>query len=67
MEKLNRMCADCLKLGNGCNGTTCQVWTGCVRKVTATHSAASPYIPIMPRADLEEKGVNIDAARRAAR
>ena len=35
MEKLNRMCADCLKLGNGCNGTTCQVWTGCVRKVTA--------------------------------
>ena len=66
MERMNRMCADCLKLGNGCKGTTCQVWTGCVRKITMAQSAESPYIPIMSRAGLEEKGVNIDAARRAA-
>lgn len=34
MEKMNSMCADCLKRGNGCNGTTCQTWTGCVYRVT---------------------------------
>lgn len=34
MEKMNRMCADCLKLGKGCKDTTCQTWTGCVRRVT---------------------------------
>lgn len=66
MEKINRMCAGCLKLGNGCKGTTCQTWTGCVFKVTATKEQASPYIPIMSREDLEEKGVNINALRRAA-
>lgn len=66
MEKLNHMCADCLKLGTGCKGTTCQTWTGCVRKVTTTHEHTSPYIPIMSREDLEEKGVNIDALRRSA-
>lgn len=34
MEKMNRMCADCLKLGNDCKDTTCQTWTGCVYRVT---------------------------------
>ena len=34
MEKMNRMCADCLKLGNDCKGTTCQTLTGCVYRVT---------------------------------
>ena len=34
MENINRMCADCLKLGNDCKGTTCQTWTGCVYRVT---------------------------------
>ena len=66
MEKMNRMCADCLKLGNGCKGTTCQTWTGCVFKVTATKEQTGPHIPIMSREDLEEKGVNINALRRAA-
>ena len=66
MEKLNRMCADCLELGNGCKGTTCQTWTGCVFKVMATKEQTSPHIPIMSREDLEEKGVNISALRRAA-
>lgn len=66
MEKLNRMCADCLKLGNGCKGTTCQTWTGCVFKATAASERTSPYIPIMSREDLEENGVNISALRRAA-
>lgn len=67
MEKLNRMCANCLNLGNGCKGTTCQTWTGCVFKKTAAEEQASPYIPIMSREDLEEKGVNINTLRRAAR
>lgn len=34
MDNLNRMCSNCLKLGKGCNGTTCQTWTGCVYRVT---------------------------------
>lgn len=29
---LNEMCLDCKKLNNGCNGTECQTWTGCVYK-----------------------------------
>lgn len=29
-EKINPICTDCQKLGKDCNGTTCQVWTGCV-------------------------------------
>ena len=67
MEKLNRMCSNCLKLGNDCKGTTCQTWTGCVFKAVAASERTSPYIPIMSREDLEEKGVNINALRRAAR
>lgn len=27
---LNVMCLDCKKRGNGCDGTTCKTWTGCV-------------------------------------
>lgn len=27
---LNVMCFNCKNLGNGCNGTTCKTWTGCV-------------------------------------
>lgn len=29
---VNRMCLTCSKLGNGCMGTTCQTWTGCIYK-----------------------------------
>ena len=29
---VNRMCLTCSKLGNICNGTTCQTWTGCIYK-----------------------------------
>ena len=65
MKKLNRMCANCLKLGKECEGTTCQTWTGCVFKVTATKEQTSPYIPLMSREDLEEKRVNITDLRRA--
>lgn len=33
-SNLNVMCWNCLERGKSCNGTTCQVWTGCVyRKV----------------------------------
>lgn len=66
MEKMNRMCADCLKLGKECEGTTCQTWTGCVFKVTAIKEQTSPHIPIMSREDFKERGVNINALRRAA-
>lgn len=30
---INRMCITCLKLGNGCKGTACQTWTGCIYKI----------------------------------
>lgn len=33
-EKLNPICTDCTKCGNGCNGTTCQTWTGCIFRTT---------------------------------
>jgi hypothetical protein len=32
---VNPMCKNCMKLGDDCNGTTCQTWTGCTHKVTA--------------------------------
>lgn len=33
-SNLNVMCWNCLEYGKNCNGTNCQVWTGCVyRKV----------------------------------
>lgn len=30
---LNPMCINCAKLNKSCNGTTNQVWTGCIYKV----------------------------------
>ena len=30
MKKLNNMCETCARLGKDCDGTTCQIWTGCV-------------------------------------
>ena len=29
---LNPMCINCAKLNKSCNGTTNQVWTGCIYK-----------------------------------
>lgn len=29
---LNPICCDCKKLNNGCKGTECQAWTGCLYK-----------------------------------
>ncbi|MBQ3552478.1 MAG: hypothetical protein IJA35_04920 [Clostridia bacterium] len=31
--ELNSLCDKCLILGNGCDGTTAKVWTGCVYRV----------------------------------
>lgn len=31
---LNTMCFDCVECGKTCDGTTCQVWTGCVYRKT---------------------------------
>lgn len=33
---LNFMCLSCARLGADCKGTKCQVWTGCVYKITQT-------------------------------
>ena len=31
---LNSMCENCICLGDSCDGTTCQTWTGCIyRKI----------------------------------
>lgn len=35
---LNNMCKDCVKLNNGCQGTTCQTWTGCALKKSVEQS-----------------------------
>lgn len=32
IKSLNPMCMDCQKLQNGCEGTSCQSWTGCIFK-----------------------------------
>jgi hypothetical protein len=37
---INPMCAECVKHGASCPGTTCQDYTGCVRRETAHRSAA---------------------------
>lgn len=31
---LNNMCMECKKFKNGCEGTECQTWTGCVYRET---------------------------------
>jgi len=33
-RQLNHICEKCLTLGNGCDGTTEKVWTGCVHRRT---------------------------------
>lgn len=32
-EKINVMCTDCKCYKKDCQGTTCQVWTGCIYKI----------------------------------
>lgn len=42
MEQLNSMCSNCNCLGKTCDGTTEQVWTGCVfRKVESSNGIQS--------------------------
>lgn len=31
-QHINSMCDNCSRIGNDCNGTTCQTWTGCIYK-----------------------------------
>lgn len=33
---LNSMCIDCKKLNNGCKGTDCLAWTGCIYREIGT-------------------------------
>lgn len=33
-KEINKICLECAKLGNGCKGTTVQIWTGCIYKTT---------------------------------
>lgn len=33
-SELNTMCFDCIERGKSCEGTTCQVWTGCIYRKT---------------------------------
>lgn len=32
-QEINKICLDCVKLGNSCKGTTVQAWTGCIYKI----------------------------------
>ena len=63
MANLNNMCRNCARLGTDCKGTANSVWTGCVRKVHISTAKDSPYIPIMSREDLQEKGVSVEHLR----
>lgn len=45
--EVNNICKDCIKLGNGCNGTTNPVWTGCVLRVTVTDISRLPACDIL--------------------
>lgn len=31
-ESINNMCRCCIRLDQDCEGTSCQTWTGCVRR-----------------------------------
>lgn len=62
MNTLNKMCQGCVRLQKDCSGTTNQVWTGCVYRKAGTEYQGS-IIPIMPREDMEDKGVLISAVR----
>ena len=58
---MNNMCKDCLKLGNGCKGTDCTTWTGCVFKTTASKREDDNSRRIIGREELNERNVNIPA------
>lgn len=63
MANLNTMCRNCARLGTACKGTANSVWTGCIYKVPTSAEQDSPYIPIISRADLQEKGVSVEHLR----
>lgn len=63
MSELNSMCLDCICRGTDCDGTTEQVWTGCVyRQIKTTEPSA--WIPMMMRESMESRNVPIDAINR---
>ena len=38
--EINSICIDCVKFRRSCEGTTCQAWTGCVRRETEREQTA---------------------------
>lgn len=40
---INSICIDCVKFRRSCEGTTCQVWTGCVHRETEREQAARVF------------------------
>ena len=55
MEKLNCMCFDCKLLKNGCEGTTCQAWTGCIYKEKDESKKGMMYTEKNPIWNLNDK------------
>lgn len=55
MEKLNCMCFDCKLLKNGCEGTTCQSWTGCIYKEKDERKKGMMYFEKNPVWNLNNK------------
>lgn len=44
---VNRMCLNCTRYGKDCEGTICEVWTGCVyRAVSDPLESCTPYTAI---------------------
>lgn len=54
---LNTICLDCKKLNNGCKGTECKTWTGCIYK-EKTELNAIDKIKADTRKYLESLGYN---------
>lgn len=41
--EINSICMDCVNFLRSCEGTTCQVWTGCVRRETEKEQAVRVF------------------------
>lgn len=50
---LNKMCENCLCLGNECKGTENQVWSGCIYKRTERHLVKMLKIEGMTGGEIE--------------
>jgi len=68
MQELNRMCNDCLCLGNDCKGSTNHTWTGCALKRQDAKNIweDNSHRIGFSREELEEKNVCVSKLKEVA-